>query len=401
MDYISVKEAAGRWGVTVRRVQQCCKDGLIPGAAKFGRAWMVPKDAKLPAEEAQNASAISNSIPDVYQLAPFRQAMPLLCSSYEPGHCKEFIQSLPDEDDRNIALGEYYYFSGQAEKAVKLLEPYLDSHDPALRFSASFVCSFANLSRGHIHLAHFAMQNLQTQVRIGLKSDSPSKFHAMGILTATAASVLLHRPLPNMPPLRDYLRWLPGGLKLWGCYVLAHQAYLEKDYAGALAMAEMGLALSPESYPIAEVYTRLVAVMALMNLKQPERARAHMDAAWKLAKPDDLIEPFGEHHGLLQGMIEVYFQKDMPKDFERIIAITYAFSAGWRKVHNPETKHDVADNLTTTEFTIAMLYSRGWTVKEIGSHMKLSERRVRTHLETIYGKLHIKNRSDLTQYMLV
>jgi len=91
----------------------------------------------------------------------------------------------------------------------------------------------------------------------------------------------------------------------------------------------------------------------------------------------------------------------MPKDFERIIAITYAFSAGWRKVHNPETKHDVADNLTTTEFTIAMLYSRGWTVKEIGSHMKLSERRVRTHLETIYGKLHIKNRSDLTQYMLV
>ena len=84
--------------------------------------------------------------------------------------------------------------------------------------------------------------------------------------------------LPNVPPLRDHLRHLPGGLKLWGCYILAHQSYLEKDYAGALAMAEMGLALSPEPYPIAEVYTRLVAVMALMNLKEPERARAHMEA---------------------------------------------------------------------------------------------------------------------------
>ena len=208
-------------------------------------------------------------------------------------------------------------------------------------------------------------------------------------------------PLPNVPSLRDFLRYLPGGLKLWGCYVLAHQAYLEKDYAGALAMAEMGLALSPESYPVAEVYTRLVAVMALMNLKQPERARAHMDAAWKLAQPDDLIEPFGEHHGLLQGMIEIYFKNDHPKDFDRIIAITYAFSAGWRKVHNPETKHDVADNLTTTEFTIAMLYSRGWTGKEICSHMGLSERRVRDHLASIYGKLGVNRREEIKSFMLI
>ena len=397
MDYLSVKETAERWGVTVRRVQQLCKAGLIPGATKFGKSWMVPKDASLPTEEAKTETGI----PDVYQLTPFRQALPLLCGSYEPGQCMEFIQRLPDKDDQVIALGEYYYFSGQAEKAVKLLEPYLDSHDPALRYSASLICAFANLSRGHIHLAHFAMQNLQTQVRIGLQSNSPPKLHAMGILTATAASVLLHMPLPNVPPLRDFLRWLPGGLKLWGCYILAHQAYLEKDYAGALAMAEMGLALSPESYPIAEIYTRLVAVMALMNLKQPEKARAHMDAAWKLAKPDDLIEAFGEHHGLLQGMIEVYFKKDHPKDFDRIIAITYAFSAGWCKVHNPETRHDVADNLTTTEFTVAMLYSRGWSSKEIGAHMGLSDRRIRDHLAVIYEKLGVNRREELNQFMLV
>jgi len=399
MDYISVKEAAGCWGVTVRRVQQYCKDGLLPGATKVGNTWMVTKEAKMPAFD-QSAKQ-KNGIPDVYQVTPFRQAMPLLCSSYEPGQCVAYIQSLPDLDDRAIALGEYCYFSGQAERAAKILEPYLDSRDPALRFSASLICAFANLSRGHIHLARFAMQNLQVQVRIGLSSDAPPKLHAMGILTATAASVLLHMPLPDMPPLRDYLRYLPGGLKLWGCYVLAHQAYLEQDYAGALAMAEMGLALSPEPYPIAEIYTRLVAVMALMNLKQPERAQAHMEAAWALARPDDLIEPFGEHHGLLQGMIEVFFKKDHPKDFDRIIAITYAFSAGWRKVHNPETRHDVADNLTTTEFTVAMLYSRGWSAKEIGAHMGLSDRRIRDHLSVIYEKLGINRREELNQFMLI
>ncbi len=41
-----------------------------------------------------------------------------------------------------------------------------------------------------------------------------------------------------------------------------------------------------------------------------------------------------------------------PKEFKRIIDITYRFSSGWRRVHNPITGHDVADGLTTTKFAI-------------------------------------------------
>ncbi len=139
----------------------------------------------------------------------------------------------------------------------------------------------------------------------------------------------------------------------------AHKAYLEQDYARCLTIADMGISLSTQVYPIASVYAHIVAAMALVNLKQMDQARKHIDEAWKLAAPDDIIEPFGEHHGLLQGLIEVYFKNDYPNDFERIISITYAFSAGWRAIHNPDTNHDVADNLTTTEFTVAMLYNRG------------------------------------------
>ena len=69
-------------------------------------------------------------------------------------------------------------------------------------------------------------------------------------------------------------------------------------------------------------------------------------------------------------MLEAVIKKDWPEDFKRIIAITYRFSAGWRKVHNPTTGHDVADNLTTTEFAAAMLAARGWTNQEIGEHME-------------------------------
>ena len=52
-------------------------------------------------------------------------------------------------------------------------------------------------------------------------------------------------------------------------------------------------------------------------------------------------------------------------DFKRIIDITYRFSGGWRKVYNPITGRDVADNLTTMEFAAAMLAARGWTNQEM------------------------------------
>ena len=89
-----------------------------------------------------------------------------------------------------------------------------------------------------------------------------------------------------------------------------------------------------------------------MSLRQTEMAKAHLLSAWALARPDDLIEGLGEHHGLLGGMLEAVIKPEWPEDFKRIIAITYRFSAGWRKVHNPETGHDVADDLTTTELSL-------------------------------------------------
>ena len=42
MEYISVNEAALQMGISVRRIQQMCKSGKIPGAIKKGRSWMIP-----------------------------------------------------------------------------------------------------------------------------------------------------------------------------------------------------------------------------------------------------------------------------------------------------------------------------------------------------------------------
>lgn len=43
-EYMSAKEAANKIGVTVRWIQQLCKDGKVEGAKRFGTQdiWLVP-----------------------------------------------------------------------------------------------------------------------------------------------------------------------------------------------------------------------------------------------------------------------------------------------------------------------------------------------------------------------
>lgn len=46
--YITVQEAAEKWGVTPRQVQILCKENRIAGATRMSRIWVIPEDAKKP-----------------------------------------------------------------------------------------------------------------------------------------------------------------------------------------------------------------------------------------------------------------------------------------------------------------------------------------------------------------
>lgn len=48
MDYISVKELAEKWKVSERWIQRLCEYGRIDGVLRFGRSWMIPKEAEKP-----------------------------------------------------------------------------------------------------------------------------------------------------------------------------------------------------------------------------------------------------------------------------------------------------------------------------------------------------------------
>lgn len=51
MDYMTLKEASNKWGVTSRWINYYCSSGRIPGAVKMGTVWLIPKDSQKPADQ--------------------------------------------------------------------------------------------------------------------------------------------------------------------------------------------------------------------------------------------------------------------------------------------------------------------------------------------------------------
>ena len=399
MEYLTAQQAAVKWGVSPRLVQKLCAQGRVDGAKKLGALWMVPDSAIKPQDPRRQHRAPLPGMTGPASRSPYPGLMPLMNTPFVPGHCMEQIEQMPDGPEKEIALAEYFYFSGQPEQVLRHAAPYLQSPDMAYRLSAYLLCGYAGLSIGESEQARDALLHLR---EILLEAQNgPTQIFAAAVCISTAAATLLHLPLSeSLPPVQDYLPLLPPGLRAFGMYVMAHSAYLQEEYERSLGIVQATLAMQVECYPIASIYLHLVAVMDYMSLRRPDQAQLHLLSAWKLAKPDDLIEGFGEHHGLLGGMLEAVIKKDWPEDFKRIIAITYRFSAGWRKIHNPITGHDVADNLTTTEFAAAMLAARGWTNQEIAEQMNISPNTVKRYISTVLEKLNIRRRQDLKKYML-
>ena len=51
MEFMTVKEAAAKWGLSERRLQTICSEGMVPGVIKFGKAWASPVAAESPVDK--------------------------------------------------------------------------------------------------------------------------------------------------------------------------------------------------------------------------------------------------------------------------------------------------------------------------------------------------------------
>ena len=305
------------------------------------------------------------------------------------------IGALSDDEERTVALAAHHDFQARYEDTAEESRRCLDSACPQIRASALLLHSMANVGMGNAALFREDISALKQAAQQPADEQMASIYDALRYLLA----VFFHTDGEIEPVSEEHTALLSEGTRLYLLYAVAHALYLEKRYQEALGVTKSALMMAAGRFPSVCVYLNLVGSMVAANLHDTDLAAAFFHRAWQIAEAEDYIQPFVEHHGMLQGQIEKYIRDIQPQVYERISEKVIAFSRGWIKIHNPDSVNKVTDRLTPYEFSLAMMAARGKGNQEIADYLHISVNTVKAHLSGVYQKVEVSNRRELERFL--
>lgn len=125
MDYLSVKEIAELWGVSIRMVNYYLNTGRIQGAIRKSGGWLIPANTPHPADLRKSGQRGQEKIPP--RMA--KCYMPLISRPCDNGF-QNLLLTMNDEEERDIARALHHYFRDEHEEAREISEKYLTSKCP-------------------------------------------------------------------------------------------------------------------------------------------------------------------------------------------------------------------------------------------------------------------------------
>jgi len=386
MEYISVKEAAARWGIDPSNIGKLARKGRIDGAKIVGRNWLIPSNAPKPLDgrtrQAKSASA---------QIA-FR--FPLF-ANFEKD---DFVPPLtPEEAELYCAQKDFFICNFQEAKS-----------------------RFEQLTRnaGNIYVkicAHFFMCILSAVYDPGISWD-----YYYGSM-----NLLLSQDFPYKQEMKLLPLWLD--IIIGQFMKILNQNDCEPQYEYHPSAWNMHLFLSSFQYFANKFVNsdpqniRLFETMCLIMERDGYYVEAQ-EMHLGLFAFDNYLEKEAAAEYHLRKLIDIAYRHDLyyvvadtityyseavnnvlseyPAAFaERIRregrAIYEAFSAFSEKVE----KSNVYSILSQNDFRLVFYAIKGYTNKQIAGILDISERTVTNRYNAIYDKMGIDGKQELVAVM--
>ena len=172
--------------------------------------------------------------------------------------------------------------------------------------------------------------------------------------------------------------------------VIGKAAVLRKSYAELEVIAEtMREIYAPNNHIFGLIYAGIYDAISKNNLYGMAKAREALLRAIDLAQADGIVMPFVENMPELEPIIQETKRID---DNEWLCNITILGERILSSLEQFNSQIEI-ENLTAREFDVLKLLDRGFTQKEMAEEFCLSRNTVRRHLQNIYGKLGVTNKT--------
>ena len=407
MEYITVQEAAEKWGVSVRRVQYLCGHDRIKGAVRFGPVWKIPSTAVLPNARKKDEEP---HLP-MPRKSPFLDMTDLYNRAGAADACAEMLINQPEA--HALFQAQIAYRRGEIEKVYEHARYFLNAHSGFYAIlGGGMLLAQCAIWRGDIYLWKEAKKHI---------FEAPCKDAHDREIVALTLAIIDSSIYDN----KDYPEWFKTGnfeLLPGDSHPAAKVFYIKYLYMAAHAIATKqyklegveGLALMRmlpnmiepmvsqavlDRTVIPEIYLRMSCAVAYFNSGQRERAIVHMDKAIALALPDQLYGLLTEYVRHFGDLLE---QRIALQDSSAVVAVKSLYniySVGWARLSAQARERYIAIVLDAKEREIAKLTAFGFTAKEIASMLHLSESTVNHDITRLINKAGLTSKKELASIL--
>ena len=411
--YISAAQAAQNWGISLRSVQNFCKNGKIAGAKRFGNSWSIPDDASRPEDGRRKSS--DGDIPHWHQPLIRKTPFLLMTDLYtQSGRLDESVEAVSYHPEAHALLtAQAAYARGNIDKAYEYCRLFLENRSGLYAvLSGAMTVALCALWKGDIDMYRKARRHIYeapctkdidrdivvlstavVDLSIRNTRDFPEWFQR-GCLDTL--------PIDAFPAARvQYLKYLTVGTQLL--------ATMNMEYAGLKAMDLMRthpfiieLMISQavvEKSIMEEIYLRLMGAICYNSIGERALAVQHIDKAIALCMADGLYGILAEFCRTLGTLLDERLENASSEVAATVKKLYKTYNAGWTKVHNIIMERRVFEKLTPREREVARLAAFGLTNQQIAEMLFLSEASVKSIVKNAKDKTGANTRAELGSYI--
>lgn len=405
-EMMSVKDAAIKWDISIRRVQDLCKNGKVVGATRFGASWMIPSDAKKPVDRRYKSNKEDNQI----HFMPKQSPLLTMTNLYNaPGKASRVSRGLKNNvDAKDLFDAEIAYYQGNIEKCIEIINrSSTENKDIYFLLGKNFLFCLCAIWKGDITLWNEAYKSIST-----IHCQTEQEKNVVALTYAALYCSLLLNP--------QFLDWFEKGnfeRVPADMHPFAKVYYAKLNYMAAVGVATKqiefydtkGLNLMHmishtveplisqavvDQTVIPEIYLRLNCALSYQYSGKNEDAIYHLDRAVSLALKDKLYGILAEFLYRYDFLLEERLMLIDEEACKEIKDLFYKFQNGWSTLSSTLRHRSIATNLTQREREIGRLISFGFTNKQIAKILSVSEETIKSTVKNIMHKTGLTDRAD-------
>lgn len=393
MLYLTVKEAAEKWGLGTRIVTLYCTENKIEGVIKRGNLWLIPEHAQRPADKRrreQPAPQPSLSEDLAHLLAATAGTMP-------HDNPDTVLDTVNEERMRLQYEGEIAYLRGDFSTTMACFQR--TRGDNAARLRACPVTIAATISLGD-YPAYTEIEAYLKKCAEVHKGSGAAAIAEQALATA-AVSIIAPNMVPDWLKEGDFSALAPQA-RPNALYLRAKYFYCLHKYDAMLSVAQTALALSaqPQGFTTTDIYLRMTCAVACHCLGRGDEARHWLLKAMELALPHSFITPFAEAVTALGGLMEQCLEREYPAVRDAVLTQWKRTWKNWISFHNQFTKDNITLMLTLREYHLALLVAQRVPYAKIAEQHCISVGRLKNIMLEVYEKLYISGREELAKYII-